>query len=133
MTRYFGALSLFVFLLASFECYAQDDLMSILGTEDSVQSEKVTNAFKSSRVIASHSLENVAAGVLDFRIMHRFGTVNSGAGEFFGLDQATIRLGFDYGITDRLAIGIGRSSLYKEVDGFIKYRALWQTTGKKNI
>jgi hypothetical protein len=51
----------------------------------------------------------------------------------WGLDHATIRLGLDYGITDRLTIGIGRGTYKKEVDGFIKYKLLWQSTGKKAI
>jgi hypothetical protein len=52
--------------------------------------------------------------------------VNGGANEFFGLDGATIRLGLDYGVTDRLMIGIGRSSFEKTVDGFVKYKLLRQ-------
>ena len=62
-------------------------------------------------------------------ISHRFGTLNSGAYNFFGLDQATIRLGLEYGLTDRLAVGVGRSSLEKTFDGFGKYRLLRQGTG----
>ncbi len=83
--------------------FSQDDLLELLGDEKP-EIERVTSAFKSTRVIGSHSMELVAAGVLDFRIMHRFGELNGGAYEFFGLDQATIRLGLDYGITDRLLL-----------------------------
>ena len=99
--------------------------------EDSVpKKEFIKNAFKSTRVINGHSIEHLANGVLDFRISHRFGRINGGAYELFGLDKATIRLGLDYGITDRLTVGFGRSSSKKEVDGFIKYRLFWQATGK---
>ncbi|MFM7079967.1 MAG: DUF5777 family beta-barrel protein, partial [Bacteroidota bacterium] len=112
--------------------HAQDDLLGSLGDEPE-EVERVKNAFKSTRVIGSHSLEHVAGGVLDFRIMHRFGSLKGGSYEAFGLDAATIRLGLDYGITDRLTVGIGRSSLYKEVDGFLKYRAVWQSRGGKHI
>ena len=90
-----------ILLCCTFPAVAQDDLLDMLG-QDKPQIERVTNAFKSTRVIACHSIEHVAAGVLDFRIMHRFGQINSGAYEFYGLDQATIRLGLDYGITDRI-------------------------------
>lgn len=125
--------SLFSVALFSFHsAAAQDDLLGELGDEQE-EVERVKNAFKSTRVIASHSLEHVAGGVLDFRIMHRFGSLKGGSYEAFGLDAATIRLGLDYGITDRLTLGIGRSSLYKEVDGFLKYRAVWQSRGGKNI
>jgi hypothetical protein len=126
------SLSFLTLVLFSFTVNAQDDLLGMLGEEEQ-EIERVTNAFKSNRVIGSHSMEHVAAGVLDFRIMHRFGSIETGLYEVFGLDQATIRLGFDYGITDRLTVGLGRSSLNKEFDGFLKYRLLWQSEGKKNI
>ncbi len=119
-------------LISPLIAVSQDDLLDMLG-EEKEEVERVTAAFKSTRVIGSHSLEHVAAGVLDFRIMHRFGELNTGSYELFGLDQATIRLGLDYGITDRFTVGIGRSSLYKEIDGFLKYKLLWQSTGAKKI
>ena len=66
---------------------------------------------------------------MDMRILHRFGNVNKGAYEFFGLDNATMRLGFDFGITKNLMFGIGRSTNKKELDGFIKYRLIHQAKG----
>lgn len=107
--------------------FAQDDLLKLLGDEETGPTY-ATASFKSTRVINGHSLENTARGVLDFRISHRFGYVNSGVDGFFGLDDATIRLGLDYGITDRLMVGIGRSSYQKTVDGFTKYKILRQCT-----
>jgi len=107
--------------------FAQDDLLKLLGEEETGPTY-ATASFKSTRVINGHSLENTARGVLDFRISHRFGYVNSGVDGFWGLDDATIRLGLDYGITDRLMIGIGRSSYQKTVDGFTKYKILRQCT-----
>ena len=106
----------------------EEDLLKGLG-EEKPQKEYVFNAFKSSRVIMSHSMEMLRPGVLDFRILHRFGNINQGLTEFFGLDQATIRLGLDYGISNNLTVGIGRSSFKKELDGFIKWRAIQQATG----
>ena len=96
---------------------AQDDLLKLLG-EDKPKKEYVEYAFKSSRVIMSHSLEIIKPGVMDLRILHRFGNINGGAYEFFGLDNATMRLGFDFGLTKNLMIGIGRSTNKKEFDGF---------------
>jgi hypothetical protein len=78
-------------------------------------------------------MEMLRPGVLDFRILHRFGNVNQGISEFFGLDQATIRLGLDYGISNNLTVGIGRGSFKKEIDGFIKYRVMQQATGPKSL
>jgi hypothetical protein len=116
--------------LVFFVSYGQEeDLLKSIGV-DSSQKQHVTNAFKSSRVINGHSMEFIGKGVLDFRILHRFGTVNHGIDEFFGLDEAGMRMGFDYGLGKNLTIGIGRTStLNKEVDGFIKFRPVWQSTG----
>jgi Membrane bound beta barrel domain (DUF5777) len=113
-------------ILSSSSVFAQDDLLGSLGDEKAPRVFE-RNAFKSTRVITAQSIEQLSKGVLDFRILHRFGRVNSGAYDAFGFDQATIRLALDYGITDRLTVGIGRSSNKKEIDGFIKYRPIWQS------
>jgi hypothetical protein len=108
------------------------DLLSLLG-EDEPTRDFTFATFKSTRVINMHSVENAAAGHLDFRISHRFGRVNSGASELWGLDQAYMRLGFEYGVTDRLMAGFGRSNVNKEIDGFIKYKLIRQSSGAKNV
>lgn len=119
---------LIVPLLLSFHLKAQDDLMDLLG--DQPKTTDYTYAtFKTTRIINAQSVENPAEGVLMFMIQHRFGRINTGAYEFFGLDQATIRLGLEYGITKRLSIGVGRSSYEKTFDGFLKYKILRQSTG----
>ena len=102
---------------------AQDDLLSLLG-EDEPVTEYATAAFKANRVINLHSIVSTAGGVLDVKISHRFGFVNGGFAELFGLDAASIRIGGDYGLTDRLTIGFGRSSYEKTYDGFLKYKFL---------
>ena len=115
------------------QCFCQDEDLLKGVTDDKPKKEYVYNAFKSSRVIMSHSMEMLRPGVLDFRILHRFGNVNKGLSEFFGLDEATIRLGLDYGITNNLTVGIGRSKYKKEVDGFVKYRVIQQATGPSSL
>lgn len=95
--------------------------------------EKITGAFKSTRVINSHSAEMLGRGSLDFRILHRFGRLNQGIGEFFGLDQASMRMSFDYGLSNNLTLGVGRSTFRKEIDGFAKTRLLQQTRGSRNV
>lgn len=130
---FFKRLPIFaLFFSASLMLNAQDDLLSLLGDDD--KEINFTNAaFKTNHVINLHSLENTAPGVMDFKISHRFGTLNGGFYEMFGLDNATIRLGLDLGITDNLAIGVGRSSYEKTYDGFIKYKFLRQSTGARNM
>ena len=89
----------------------------------------VTNAFKSIRIINGHSMEFLAPGTMDFRILHRFGQMNQGTKNLFGLDQASMRLGLDFGITRKLQLGVGRSTFKKELDGYIKYAPIRQSTG----
>jgi hypothetical protein len=121
------------FTFISISAGAQDNLDSLLNAgSPTPQKEYVNNAFKSSRVIMGHSMEMIGKGVLDFRILHRFGIVKNGFEDMFGLDQATMRMGFDYGVTRNLTIGVGRSTRLKEYDGFIKYRFIQQSKGKKS-
>lgn len=116
---------------SSFAFGQEDDLLSLLSEEETVNF--VTSSFKANRVVNLHSLENTAGGELDIKISHRFGFINGGLYELFGLDQASIRIGGDYGITDQLMVGLGRSSYEKTYDGFIKYKFLRQSTGAKNM
>lgn len=118
-----------LFVFTSSFVQGQDLLAGI--EEDPI--DYTTATFKSTRVINGHSVENVAGGVLDFRISHRFGTIDKGFYDLFGLDAATMRLGFEYGLTDRLMVGVGRSTYEKSYDGFLKYKILRQSTGKVNM
>ncbi|QNL20480.1 hypothetical protein HZR84_00435 [Hyphobacterium sp. CCMP332] len=114
--------------------YSQDDLMDLLESETDVETTEYTYAtFKTTRIINGQSIENPAHGVLQFVIGHRFGKLSDGAYDLFGLDNATVRLGFEYGINERLAIGIGRSSVGKTVDGMLKFKLLRQSSGLKNM
>ncbi|WP_020567367.1 DUF5777 family beta-barrel protein [Neolewinella persica] len=100
----------------------------LLTTADlQAQAEKYTTAtFRGTRVINGHSVEMLRQGEMEMIINHRFGRFNEGFNELFGLDQANIRIGFDYGIRDWISVGAGRSSLGKEFDGFLKLRLLRQ-------
>jgi hypothetical protein len=115
--------------------YAQTDIDLDALVDGDAKSTKVfaNNAFKSTRVVNGHSMEMLGKGVLDTRILHRFGVVKGGLKDLFGLDQASMRLGFDYGVSKNLTIGIGRSTFKKELDGFVKYRLAHQHTGAKAI
>ena len=125
-------LLIFTTIFFSLSLFSQeDDLLSLLGDEETT--EIVTASFKTNRVIHGHSLESTSKGVLDFKISHRFGMLNTGFTELFGLDNAMIRFGFDYGISDDFTIGIGRSNFQKIFDGFLKYKLIKQTRGKRVV
>lgn len=111
---------------------AQD--IDLFAEKDTVKVKDITTAtFKSSRVVNGQSIENVGSGVMDFKILHRFGAINQGGYELFGIDQATMRMGLDYGLTNRFMFGIGRSTYQKQYDGFVKYKLLQQQSGLKEI
>ena len=112
---------------------AQENLLSLLENEHD-KNEKVVATFKSTRVINAQTIETVKHQNLDFRITHRFGNVgsksNGGVHTLWGFDSAeNIRFSFDYGISDRLQLGIGRSKIKEHLDCSLKYRLLEQTTG----
>jgi hypothetical protein len=117
-----------IFLTATCVSNAQDQ--SLLTSIEPRPSGKdyISNAFKSSRVINGHSMEFIGKGVIDFRILHRFGRIDGGVSEWFGLDQASMRIGLDYGLDKNLTVGIGRTTFKKDVDGFIKWRPVRQAT-----
>lgn len=108
--------------------WAQDDLESLLAQQPEGP-QVVKSVFKATRLINGHTNETVPNHHLDFRIAHRFGYLNSGAYNAFGLDNATVRLSLEYGITDRLMVGLGRSSYNKWYDGFAKYKLVEQKSG----
>lgn len=117
-------------LLTGTLCFAQPDepsLLDALGPEEAT-TEVEHAIFKTNRVINAHSLENTAGGVMDMKIQHRFGYVDQGLYNLFGFDQASVRIGLDYGVTDRLQVGFGFNSYQKTWDIYGKYRVLWQTT-----
>lgn len=145
----FGHFLLIAFCIVSISCFMKkfyllsffflpvflnaqgDDLLSMLGDEKTI--DYVTASFKTNRVVNGHSLENTAKGVLDTKFSHRFNPLRQGLYDVFGLDGASIRIGADYGITDRLMVGAGRGTYEKTIDGFVKYKILRQSTGAKNM
>jgi hypothetical protein len=110
---------------------AQDNLLSMLGSED--KPIYISSTFKGKKVVNGQSVEVLSKGVLQFQIQHRFGTLNSGFYNLFGLDNSQIRLGFDYGIKDWMSVGIGRSSELKTIDASAKIRLKRQSKGSKEF
>lgn len=120
-------------VLPLFSFAQQDSMLNALDAGQAPVTDYTTATFKSTRVITGQSVETLAEGVLDFRIDHRFGGVNTGFYDFYGLDIANTRFQFDYGIKNWLTIGIGRSSTPKSYGINLKAKLLRQSTGKKNM
>lgn len=126
-----ASISLTLLLMNSLVASAQDDLTKMLEQNEPKTTNYAAATFKGTRIINGHSVETVKAKHMDFLIQHRFGPLND-IDNFFGLDIATLRLGFEFGLTDRLMIGIGRTNVQKAVDLFAKYRLLRQSSGAVN-
>ena len=124
---------IFLLSLVTLGIFAQDDLMNIINQDSTKEINYTSATFKSTRVLNGHSIERMVQGQLDVRISHRFGTLNSGGYNFFGLDQSNIHLGLEYGILNWLMVGVGRSEYEKTYDGFAKFSILRQSSGAKNM
>lgn len=91
------------------------------------ENEPVAATFKGTRLINQHTIEVGGKRTLDYRIAHRFGPFNSGSYDFWGLDGgASIRMSLEYSYDGRLQVGLGRTSIEKTFDGYLKYRLLQQ-------
>jgi hypothetical protein len=122
-----------VLTLYSQSSIAQDDLMKELEETQKADTDYAFQTFKGTRLVNGHSVETKAKGTLEFIFAHRFGRVSGGIYEMFGLDEAYVRLGLDYGITDYLSVSIGRNSVDKTMDGYVKVKALRQSKGARNF
>jgi opacity protein-like surface antigen len=106
---------------------AQDSsLLNLLNDSVAATASYTTGTFKATQIVNTPTVEAPARRNLQFMIMHRFGKLNEGGYALFGLDNAEIRFALDYGLTDRLAVGIGRSSYEKVYDASLKYKVLRQ-------
>ena len=120
-------ITLFLISLFSFAGYKlpAQDLDKLLGgiITDTIP-DYAYGTFKGITIINGQSVEIAGQNDLHFLVSHRFGAVNTGIYNFFGLDQGTTRLGFEYGIKDILALSLGRSSYEKPYDMGIKIKVL---------
>lgn len=128
-------LLLAIFLLAVNAQLCSQDLLDVLDIEAPLNNTEdiVTATFKGTRIINGHSIENRKDKELEFIISHRFGRVNLGFDELFGLDQSNIRFSLEYGLNDNLTAGFGRSSFEKTYDSFLKYSWIKQKNGEKSF
>lgn len=122
--------------------FAQDDLLDLVKEDPKNEpAKKVYATFKTTKIVNAQNIETVKKRNIDFRVTHRFGNIynsssanalNEAAHSAFGLDNSTdIRTSFDYGITDELTIGVGRSKYREMNDATIKWRFLTQRENNK--
>lgn len=120
-----------IFLIAGYQSYGQEDLLKEIENNKEPETDVTIATFKGTRIINGHSIETKPKHTLEFIFAHRFGKINDGWYEMYGLDQALVRLGLDYGISDKLSVSVGRNSTDKTLDGYLKYRVLQQRVGAR--
>src|SRR5215510_12177231 len=113
---------LWLSLLSPCVVQAQEDLLKQLEKDTPPETEYAFATFKGTRLGNGHTVETKNGGSLEFIFGHRFGPISGGAYELFGLDQAYVRLGLEYGITDRFGVGFGRNSYDKTMDLYLRYK-----------
>lgn len=126
----------FFLLFLSPSLYAQDSLWNMLQSQKADENEKVIATFKSTKIISAQTNETMKKRNLDFRVSHLFGNIGNESGggvhTLYGFDQSNdIRIAFDYGITDRLMVSVGRNKRNENLSGAAKFRVLEQTTDDK--
>lgn len=125
--------SVLFFLLLFPAAVVAQDLLGELDKDAKPSTDYTTATFKSTRLINGQTVETKGKGALEFIFAHRFGPMSLGAYEMWGLDQAYVRLGLEYGITDRLGLGFGRNSYDKTMDAYFRYKLLRQSSGVSNM
>jgi hypothetical protein len=123
----------FIILSLALKAISQDDLMKELEQNQKTDTDYAFQTFKGTRLVNGHTVETKAKGTLEFIFAHRFGAINGGLYEMYGLDDAYVRLGLDYGITDNMSVSIGRNSVDKTMDGYLKYKLIRQSKGARTF
>ncbi|GGD05383.1 DUF5777 family beta-barrel protein [Hyunsoonleella pacifica] len=116
---------IYLLFLASAFLSGQEDLLDEIDTK-ATENTYETAAFKGLKIVNFESTKMVSQKELYFIVSHRFGSIETGIKDFFGLDQAVTRLNFVYGISDGINIGVSRSSFQKTYETSLKLRLLRQ-------
>jgi hypothetical protein len=120
-------LSLLLMLLFDVECQEPNKPKAVL------KGGSYEMTFSTVRIGLAQSVMTVPQGEFHIVVLHRFSEISTDVNEFFGLDNASTRLGFDYGITNWLSTTIGRSMLAKEYDFALKAALLKQNSERSPL
>ncbi|WP_066676055.1 MULTISPECIES: DUF5777 family beta-barrel protein [unclassified Chryseobacterium] len=122
MTKTFLFLSIF----ASGFAFAQEDLLKDIDTIQTKNTEISPPAFKALQIVTGQSTKLTAKNEWYIVVAHRFGDVSKGFKDFFGLDDASTKLGVIYGVTDNISLSLSRETNLKTFEGGAKYRLIKQ-------
>lgn len=90
--------------------------------------EPVKKTFAGNLIIDNQTCMVPVKGVFEFVIQHRFGVVNNGYKDFYGLyAPSNIRLGFNYTPIENLQVGFGLAKERLQWDANLKYALIKQS------
>ncbi|WP_242093229.1 DUF5777 family beta-barrel protein [Aestuariivivens sediminicola] len=115
----------YILCLIPLSLFSQNDLLNEIDIDTESNGYTIA-AFKGLKIVNFESTKLVAKKEFTFIVSHRFGSLENGFDNFFGLDEAVTRLNFVYGISDGINIGVSRSSFQKIYEASLKYRLLRQ-------
>lgn len=122
-----------VLFCSSFALKAQEDLLKLIDTTKSAETQKIPSTWKDIKLINVETTKIVDPGVMEFAILHRFGNVggegNGGFHTLYGFDLASdIQFAFQFGIIKNLMVGVTRSKQQELIDLDAKYKLITQTS-----
>ncbi|RKT00971.1 DUF5777 family beta-barrel protein [Chryseobacterium defluvii] len=115
---------LFLSVLISNLAYSQEDLLKDIDTLKTTETSPP--AFKALQVVTGQSTKLTAKNEWYIVVAHRFGDISTGFKNFFGLDDASTKLGVIYGVTDGLSLSLSRETNMKTFEGAAKYKLVKQ-------
>lgn len=124
--QFTSALLLFVALATCFSELAAQDSTAPAPVVKKASYAK--NTFDGNYLIDNQTVMVPIKGTFEFDIQHRFGTVENGIKDLFGLFAgANMRLGFSYVVKNNFQVGFGASNDRMQVDGSAKWALLKQS------
>ena len=132
-TCFSGLLGLLVLLLVNGGTLTAQTADTTANTT-AASNRPVKNTFESNWIIDNQTVMVPSKGTLEFDIQHRFGIVNNGYSDFYGLfAPANIRLGFEYVPVKNLQFGFGLCKDKMQLDFNVKYALVKQIKGKMPV
>lgn len=114
-------------MFASGFAFSQEDLLKDIDTIQTKNTENSPPAFKALQIVTGQSTKLSAKNEWYIVVAHRFGDVSKGFKDFFGLDDASTKLGVIYGVTDEISLSLSRETNLKTFEGAVKYNLVKQS------
>jgi len=119
-------LVLFLTITTLTKVKAQSLLENLEENTPVITNSYTTSIFKGYKLINFETPKLLAKNHLNLIISHRFGTIKNGISDLYGLDFASTRIQFTYGLSENINISFSRSKFEKTYDFGTKYKIINQ-------